>query len=73
MTEENREDSELYNNNDSFIKSEHSRSSICYRVLRKNYPLFIRLLGKIPFFKDLTIEQFQQILVISSKRFFDKG
>lgn len=50
----------------------NQRSGKDRRDLIKNHVRFIKILEKIPIFKDLTIEQFHKILKICSKRFIKK-
>ena len=54
------------------ITSNH-RSGEDQRVIAKNYYQFIKILKKIPIFKELTIQQFQMILNICSKQFYKKN
>ena len=43
------------------------------RALNKNYYQFIKILKKIPIFKNLRVDQFQLILNICAKNMFSKG
>jgi len=49
------------------------RSGKDRRILSENYLKFIRILEKIPIFKGLTVDQFQKILNICSKRTYEKN
>ncbi len=50
----------------------NQRSGKDRRILSENYLKFIKILEKIPIFKGLTVDQFQKILNICSKRTFEK-
>jgi len=51
----------------------NQRSGKDRRILSENYLKFIKILEKIPIFKGLTVDQFQKILNICSKRTFEKN
>ena len=48
------------------------RTGIDRRVALKNYYRFIKILEKIPVFKDLSVDQFQKLINICSKRIYKK-
>ena len=50
----------------------NQRSGKDRRILSENYLKFIKILEKIPIFKGLTVDQFQKILNICSKRTCEK-
>ena len=71
MTEINRCGSDRRKN--STDVTNEKRTGIDRRVALKNYYRFIKILEKIPVFENLSVDQFQKLINICSKRNYNKG